>query len=177
MRQKSTLQKGNSNFCVIVGSKFRGNFLIMGLRSSAYAHIVRASSRHRCYSYRGHQLPWLLEIATATGDAVYQIECCIRDYHVYHRIWHPIICELLGTTSERENERDRYAVAVLEEETCCVVGHLPRLIGRECYFFLRTGETITAEVTGRRRCSDLPDGGLNILCILPSFAHAFATIL
>ena len=85
---------------------------------------------------------------------VYQIECCICGYHVYHRIWHPIIGEVLGTT------RDRCAVAVLEEETCCVVGHLPRLISREC--FLRTGGTITAEVTGRRRDYDLSDGGLDI---------------
>ena len=37
---------------------------------------------------------------------------------------------------------------VLEEDTCCVVGHLPRLISCTCYFFLRTGGTITAEVTG-----------------------------
>ena len=105
-------------------------------------------------------------MATATGLAVYQIECCIRGYHVYHRIWHPIISKVLGTTRERENEHDCYAVAVLEEETCCVVGHLPHLISHECYFFLRTGGTITAEVTGRRRHSDLPDGGLNIPCIL-----------
>ena len=96
-----------------------------------------------------------IALVTATGHAVYQIECCIRGYHVYHRIWHPIIGEVLGTTCERENEHDRYTVAVLEEETCCVVGHFPRLISHECYFFLRTGGTITAEVTGRRRCSDL----------------------
>ena len=70
------------------------------------------STRDRCYSYRCHQLPWLLEMTTATGHAVYQIECCIRGYHVYHRIWHPIIGEVLGTTSERENEHDSHAVAV-----------------------------------------------------------------
>ena len=92
-------------------------------------------------------MPWLLEMATATDHAVYQIECCICGYHVYHRIWHPIIGEVLRTTHERENEHDRYTVAVLEEETCCVVGHLPRLISREC--FLKTGGTIIAEVTGR----------------------------
>ena len=103
-------------------------------------------------------------MATATGHAVYQIECCILGYHVYHWIWHPIIGEVLGTTHERENEHDRYAVAVLEEETC-VVGHLPCLISHECYFFLRTGGTITAEVTGRRWHSNLPDRGLDIPCI------------
>ena len=83
-------------------------------------------------------------MATATGHAVYQIQCCIRGYHVYHRIWYPIIGEVLRTR-ELENEHDRYAVAVLEEETRCVVGHLPRLIIRDCYFFLRMGGPITGQ--------------------------------
>ena len=131
------------------------------------------STHDRCYSYRCHQLPWLLEMATATGHAVYQIECCILGYHVYHRIWYPIFGEVLGKTRERENEHDRYAVAVLQEETCCVVGHLPHLISRECYFFLRKGGTITAEVTGRRRRFDLPDGGLDILIAVVRARHCY----
>ena len=44
--------------------------------------------------------------------------------------------EILNTTREGDNPHDHYAVAVLEEETCCVVGHLPREISRECFFFL-----------------------------------------
>ena len=41
MRQKSTLQKGtcNSDLCVVVGSKFRANFLIMRHCPRAYVHI------------------------------------------------------------------------------------------------------------------------------------------
>ena len=72
-----------------------------------------------------------------------------------------------STVRERENLHDRYSVAVLEADTCCVVGHffVPRLISHECYFFLRSGGTITAEVSERRRCSDLPDGGLDILTL------------
>ena len=157
------LQKYNSYLCVIVCSKFQANFLIMRRRPRAYVHIVRA-----------HCL--LAIAATATGVInclgyskwlrlrvmlYVRSSAAYSGYHVYHRIWHPIVGKVLGTTRERENEHDRYAVAVLEEETC-VVGHLPRLISRECYFFLRTGGTITAEVTGRRRCSDLPDGCLDI---------------
>ena len=90
-----------------VGSKFRANFLIMRRRPRAYAHIMRAHCQ-------------LAIAATATGiinHAVYQIECCIRGYHVNHRIWHSIIGEVLGTTRELENEHDRYAVVVLEEKT------------------------------------------------------------
>ena len=110
-------------------------------RPHTYAHIVHA-----------HGLLAIAATAIATGHAVYQIQCFIHGYHVYHRIWLPIIDKVLGTgkTSERENEHDRYAVAVLEEETCCVVRHLPRLIRRESNFFLRTGGTITVEVTERR---------------------------
>ena len=132
------------------------------------------STRNRCCSYRCHQLPWLLEMATATGHAVYQIECCICGYHVFHRIWHSIIGEVLGTTRERENEHDRYAAAV-RKFLCGWT--LASSNSHECYFFLRTEGTIAAEVTGRRRRSDLPDGGLDIMCILLSFVHAIATIL
>ena len=46
----------------------------------------------------------------------------MHGYHVYHRIWHPIISEVLGITRKQENEHDHCIVAVLEEETC-VVGH------------------------------------------------------
>ena len=59
------------------------------------------------------------------------------------------IGEVLGTNRKQENEHDCCAVAILEEDTCCVVGHLLCLISRECYFFLRMGGTITAEVRNR----------------------------
>ena len=97
---------------------------------------------------------------------VHRMESCIRGYHVYHRIWYPTVGEKLNTICERENMHDRYAVAVLEEETCCVVGHLPHEVSRECYFFLRMGGTIAAEVTGKRRRSNLPEGGLEVPCVL-----------
>ena len=35
---------------------------------------------------------------------------------------------------EVENEHDRYAVDVLEDETLCTVGHLPREMSKECFF-------------------------------------------
>ena len=58
---------------------------------------------------------------------------------------HPISCAICVSVAicinfhrkkkkkKKKNEHDRYTVAVLEEETCCAVGHLPRLISRECY--------------------------------------------
>ena len=64
------------------------------------------------------------------------------------------------TTIENNNHHDRYAVAVLENESLCCVGHLPREISRECYFFLQTRGTIKVMITGERRRSELPQGGL-----------------
>ena len=66
----------------------------------------------------------------------------------------------------KRNTHDRYAVAILEEDTCCSVGHLPREISKECFYFLKMGGAIKAEITGPSRRSDLPQGGLEIPCIL-----------
>ena len=62
---------------------------------------------------------------------------------------------------------DRYAVSVVIQESDEVVEHLPRKISHVCSLFLRRGGEITCEITGRRRHSlDLPQGGLEIPCIL-----------
>ena len=61
------------------------------------------------------------------------------------------------------NEHNRYAVAVRKDG----IGHLPREISRACSLFLRRGNSITCRVTGHRRYSaDLPQGGLEVPCIL-----------
>ena len=156
--------------------KFQTNFLIMRRRPRAYAHIVRAhclltiavtaTGVTNCLGYsKWLRLQVMLYIRSSAAYLVID--------NVYHRIWYPIFGEVLGKTRERENEHDRYAVGVLQEETCCVVGHLPHLISRECYFFLRKGGTITAEVTGRRRRFDLPDGGLDILIAVIRARHCY----
>ena len=46
----------------------------------------------------------------------------IRGSHVYQRIWTPFVGERATTVREPDNEHDRYAVAVLEDETLCTVG-------------------------------------------------------
>ena len=40
----------------------------------------------------------------------YQVLCCIRGYHVYQRIWTPVVGERLSTT----RERDRLLVTLIE---------------------------------------------------------------
>jgi len=57
------------------------------------------------------------------------VKCYVQGYHVYQRIWNPFVGEVAIAVREEHNTYDRYAVAILEEDTCCSVGHLPREIG------------------------------------------------
>ncbi len=89
----------------------------------------------------------------------------IRGYHVYKDIWDAVVGEILDCKRERDNVRDRYAVAVLERDR--IVGHLPRKYSRLSSLFLDKGGSITCTVTGRRRfSSDLVQGGLEIPCLV-----------
>ncbi len=64
-----------------------------------------------------------------------RIQSYVRGYHVYKRMWTPFIGEMATTTIENANLHDRYAIAVLESETLCCVGHVPREISRDCLFY------------------------------------------
>ena len=56
-------------------------------------------------------------------------------------------------------------MAIIKDDS--VVGHVPRKISTACSLFLRSGGSITCEITGGRKYShDLPQGGMEILCIL-----------
>ena len=91
--------------------------------------------------------------------------CCVRSYHVYKEIWEAAVGEILMCEKEPRNTADRYAVAVKKDRT--IIGHLPRKVSRVCSLFLQRGRIIHCTVTGRRRYSgDLPQGGLEVSCIL-----------
>ena len=49
--------------------------------------------------------------------------CCMHGYHTYERIWNATIGGELLCKHELDNERDRYAVAVIKEGI--IIGHLP----------------------------------------------------
>lgn len=90
---------------------------------------------------------------------------CVRGYHMYKDKWAATLGEDLECTREPTNASDRYAVAVIKGGN--VVGHLPREISIICSLFLRRGSSIRCTVSGTRRYSaDLPQGGLEIPCIL-----------
>ena len=107
------------------------------------------------------------------------ISSCVRGHHVYKDVWDPMIGEKLDCRRESGNVQDRYAVAVVrthvepkhkrrhKKNTVITVGHLPKKISCVCSLFLRRGGTITCEITGNRRhSSDLPQGGLEVPCLL-----------
>ena len=56
--------------------------------------------------------------------AAYEVESCVRGFHVYKDSWDALIGK--GVLFEREpfNDEDRYAVAVLKDDS--IVGHIPR---------------------------------------------------
>ena len=95
----------------------------------------------------------------------FQKESCVRGYHRYRELWDAVVGEELGCQRERGNATDMYAVAVIKDST--IVGHLPRKISKICALFIRRGGAIHCRVTGRRKYStDLPQGGVEIPCLL-----------
>ena len=95
------------------------------------------------------------------------VEAMIRGYHEYQSIWEAEVGERLTCIREPGNVRDPYAVAVTKPESATTVGHVPRKISAVCSLFLRKGGSISCQVSGGRRYSqDLPQGGLEIPCLL-----------
>ena len=94
-----------------------------------------------------------------------ELEYVVRGYHEYMRYWTPEIGEILSTQIEATNPHNLYAVAVVSGELG-VVGHVPRKISKLCNSFLARGGTIEVQVLGRRKRSNLPQGGLDVPCIL-----------
>ena len=97
--------------------------------------------------------------------AEWEVDSCVCGYHVYESIWVAVLGERIVCIREPLNSRDRYAVALKKDGV--VIGHLPQKISRVCSSFIRRGGTIKCIVTGTRRYStDLPQGGLEIPCLL-----------
>ena len=89
----------------------------------------------------------------------------MRGYHTYHSIWDASLGEELPCRREPENRHDPFAVAVVRAGV--TVGHVPRRISSICSLFIRRDGSISCRVAGSRRYSeDLPQGGLEIPCIL-----------
>ena len=82
------------------------------------------------------QLQTTCTVATTGAMSSFSVPGIICEYHVCQRIWAPFVGEKATTAREPGNEHDPYAVAVLEDQTLCTVGHLPREISKACSFFI-----------------------------------------
>lgn len=101
----------------------------------------------------------------AVMEASYSIDSAVRGYHVYSEVWKPVNAEVLQCERQTSNRFDPFAVEV--KKNSVVVGHVPRRFSAICSLFLRRGGSITCTVNGSRRySSDLPQGGLEIPCVL-----------
>ena len=93
------------------------------------------------------------------------ILCSRVPNHVYQWIWNPFVGEVAIAVREERNTHDRYAVAILEEDTCCSVGHLPCEISKECFYFLKMDGAIKLKLLGHADGVTYPRVGLR--------SHAF----
>ena len=113
--------------------------------------MLRPRDGHVCYTRH--------DMETKTKEMV------IRGYHIYKSIWDAVVGEILECRREKHNKKDRYAVAVFQNNR--IVGHLPKKYSRLCSLFLDKGGLISCTVAGRRHFSfDLIQGGLEIPCLV-----------
>ena len=95
----------------------------------------------------------------------FSVNAMVRGYHVYQDIWDASVSEELPCQREPGNSHDPFAVAIVRAGV--TVGHVPRKLSSTCSLFIRRGGSIRCRVTGSRHFSeDLPQGGLEIPCLL-----------
>ena len=100
-----------------------------------------------------------------TKDVSFSVEAVVREYHQYKDIWVAVVDEELSCRREPTNREDGFAVVVVKDSN--VVGHILKKISSICSLFLRQSGSIICCVTGSRQySSDLPQGGLEIPCML-----------
>ena len=73
----------------------------------------------------------------------------VTGYHVYKEDWTPVIGEKVKFKREPENLHDPHAVAACKHGE--IVGHIPRIISKPCFYALLGGAQIEATVTGARQ--------------------------
>ena len=115
-----------------------------------------------CWSYA------LIEVMAAAFE--HTLESCVRGLHVYKDTWTPTQHEHLQTRQELGNPQDQYAVAVCRADatnpvSLNIVGHVPREFSRLFWYFIQNDGEITCKITGCKRRSPLPQGGLEIPCV------------
>ena len=94
---------------------------------------------------------------------MFEVQSCVRGYHVYQNVWTSYAREVLSCAKEPRNPKDPYAVAI-KTASGTVVGHVPHSLS--CIFatvYVSVNPSCT--ITGSRRySSDLPQGELELPC-------------
>ena len=95
---------------------------------------------------------------------MFEVQSCVRGYHVYQNVWTSYVGKVLSCAKEPRNPEDPYAVAT-KTTSGTVVGHVPCSLSCIFVTFLCHGRSISCTITGSRRySSDLPQGGLELPC-------------
>ena len=76
------------------------------------------------------------------------MESIIRGRHIHKQIWWLLVGEILSLEREEGYNHDKFAVSHLRHAT--LLGHVPQSF-RSVLTPLRHGETITCEVTDRKK--------------------------
>ena len=99
-------------------------------------------------------------------NKTFQFTAAICGYHVFRKIWEPVIEEELKCAHEVGNEYDVFSIKTCQGSGK-TVGHLPREISRATKFLLDRGATVNAKLSSEHyRKSPLFQGGLEIACII-----------
>ena len=121
----------------------------------------------QCQKHLMENFDWIIARACLKMADLFRVDSMVRGYHVYNNIWDASsdVGEELICKREPGNRVDTHAVAITKDDV--TVGHVPRAISPICSIFIRRGGTIKCLIIGGRRySSDLPQGGLEIPCVL-----------
>ena len=101
----------------------------------------------------------------ANNSRIFEFTAAVRGFHVFRKIWKPVLNELLDCFHEQGNDFDYFSIKTCEKDNKKTVGHLPREISRPTKFLIDRGARVTAEITSSHyRKSPLLQGGLEVRC-------------
>ena len=97
-------------------------------------------------------------------DVSFLVEAVVKGYHKCKDIWVAVVGEELSCRRESTNRKGHFVVVVVKDSN--IVGHMTKKISSICSLFLRQSGSIICHVTGNRQySSDLPQGGLEDVCV------------
>ena len=136
-------------FCKTARSTSRASFVAVTFTSRSVQH-GRASKQVRTLesAIRGRHI-YKQICSTWQSVKASTLESTIRGCHIYKQIRRLLVREILTLEREEGNNHNKFAVSLLKDTT--VLGHGPREFLQVFWHFLRHGETITCEVTNRRK--------------------------